>query len=194
MLSKYSYVIYSWFTTILFAGLIIWIASIPDFEVSNDLSNEVVKVLFRMILYSFLFILFYRSLIATFKSSVQRLAHWRSKSEAAEDAEFVLIIETLLVIISVLAVSLFSVFEQFIQLQVPGRSGIVEADLVTTKLADIIAIMMRNVSIDVLLSVMAVLLSALVVYSIPVIGELEMAIKHYYLRSQNRAKHKQAHS
>lgn len=157
----------------------------PGFEASTDLSNEVIKALFRMILYSFLFILFYRSLIATFKSSVTRLAHWRSKGEAAEDAEFVLIIETLLVIVSVLATTLFSVFEQFVQVQVPGRSGI-DTELVSGKLTEVVSIVLRNVSIDVLLSVMAVLLSALIVYSIPVIGELEMAIKHYYEHSKRR--------
>lgn len=186
MFSKYAYTLYSWITTAIFAGIIIWIASIPEFEVSTDLSNEVVKVLFRMILYSFLFVLFYRSLIATFKASVTRLAHWRSKGEAAEDAEFVLIIETLLVVVSVISTTLFAVFEQFIQIQVPGRSGITDADLVAGKLAEIISTILRNVSIDVLLSVMAVLLSALVVYSIPVIGELEMAIKHYYDHSNKR--------
>jgi hypothetical protein len=171
MPSKYAYAIYSWITTFLFGGLVYWIATIPNFEATGDLTNEVVKVLFRMVLYSFLFILFYRSLIATFKAAVQRLSHWRSKGEAAEDAEFVLIIETLLVIVSILSVSMFSIFEEYIQSFVAGRFPQER---------------------DVLVSIMAVLLTALVVYSVPVIGELEMAVKHYYVRRSKEVAHKKA--
>ena len=171
MFNKYNYVIYSWVTTFLFAGLMYWIATIPNFDVSDDLGNEVVKVFFRMVLYGFLFILTYRSLIATFRSTVQRLAHWRSKSEASEDAEFVLIIETLLVIISVLGTTLFAAFEEYVQATIDGRAGEIK---------------------DVLVSVMAILLTALIVYSIPVVGELEMAIKHYYVRRQKQISKRRA--
>jgi hypothetical protein len=164
-MGKLSFAIYSWATTILFAVLIYWIATIPNFEVSNDLTNEVVKVLFRMILYAFLFVLIYRSFIATFRGSVQRLSHWRSKGEASEDAEFVLIIETLLVIIGVMGSILFAIFEEYVQSTIPGRAGEIK---------------------DILISVMAALLAALVVYSIPVVGELEMAIKHYYIRAKKK--------
>jgi VanZ family protein len=52
---------------------------------------------------------------------------------------------------------LFSVFEEYTQSFVEGR----EADIK-----------------DVLISIMAVLLTSIVVYSMPVIGELEMAVKH----------------
>lgn len=185
MLGKYAYAIYSWFTTILFAGLILWIAGIANFEASGDVSNEVVKVFFRMIMYAFLFVLFYRSLIATCKNFVQRLSHWRSRGEAAEDAEFVLIIETLLVIVSILSVFLFSIIEQVIQFQVPSRVGLFAATLTQYSTQDVVRIILQNVSIDILVSLMAVLLSALVVYSVPVIGELEMAIKNYYSREKN---------
>lgn len=173
MNNKLTYVAYAWFSTLLFGVLIVWIATIPNFEVNNDLTNEMIKVLFRMVLYSFMFLLFYRSLIATFKSTIQRLAHWRSKGEASEDAEFVLIIETLLVIISVLSVILFSVFEQFIQLQTPGRTS----DL-------------RDMMTDTLISVMSVLLTSLIVYSVPVLGELEVAMKQYYLKRKKQTQKK----
>jgi hypothetical protein len=157
MSKKLAYVLWAWGSTILFAGLIYWLATIPNFDVKSDPSGEVIKVLFRMLLYAVLFILVYRSIIATLKTTVSRLSAWRSRDEAIEDAEFVLIIETLVVIISILATILFSVFEEGIQNFVEGRHAEIK---------------------DVLVSVMAVLLTSIVVYSAPVIGELEVAIKH----------------
>ncbi len=157
MSKKLAYVLWAWGSTILFAGLIYWLATIPNFDVRSDPSGEVIKVLFRMLLYAVLFILVYRSIIATLKTTVSRLSAWRSRDEAIEDAEFVLVIETLVVIISILATILFSVFEEGIQNFVEGRHSEIK---------------------DVLVSVMAVLLTSIVVYSAPVIGELEVAIKH----------------
>lgn len=164
-MNKFWYIVYSWLTTAIFAGLIYWLATIPNFDVSTDVGNEVAKVFFRMVMYGFLFLLAYRSLIATFRGTVQRLAEWRSKREAIEDAEFVLIIETLLVIIGILGSTLFAVFEEYTQASVAGRAGEVK---------------------DVLVSVMAVLLTALIVYSMPVVGELEMAVAHYYQRRKKQ--------
>lgn len=148
-------------------GVIYWLATIPNFDVSQDINNEIVKVLFRLILYSFLFLLVYRSLIATFRTTVQRLSHWRSKAEASEDAEFVLIIETLLVIITILLGTVFAGFEEYVQGYITGRAGEIK---------------------DVLVSIMALLLAGLVVYSMPVLGELEMAVKHYYERRTREVK------
>lgn len=157
MNSKAVYIIWAWLTTIAFGGLIYWLAVIPNFNVTTDATNEMLKVLFRMMLYALLFILLYRSIIATLKTTVSRLAAWRSKGEMAEDQEFVLIIETLVVIVTILATILFSIFEEGVQAFVPGRTQDIR---------------------DILVSVMAVLLTSLVVYSMPVIGELEMAISH----------------
>ncbi len=156
-MKKAAYVVWAWATTFAFGVLIVWLASIPNFDVTADATNEVVKVIFRMLLYSILFILFYRAIIATLKNTVSRLSAWRSKNEAIEDAEFVLIIETMAVIISILATILFAVFEEYMQGYVSGRSAEVK---------------------DVLISTMAVLLTALIVYSMPVLGELEMALKY----------------
>lgn len=169
MYKKFGFIAYSWLTTLLFAGVIYWLATIANFDVTTDITNEVVKVLFRMIMYAFLVVLIYRSLIATFRMTVTRLSSWRSKGEAAEDAEFVLIIETLLVIISVLSSILYAVFEQYVQMQIAGR---------TESLNDMLK--------DVLVSIMASLLAALVVYTIPSTGELEMAVKHYYQRRKKQ--------
>lgn len=158
-MKKVAFLLYTWGSTILFAALIYWIATIPNFEEGTKVTDELVKVIFRMTLYAFFFVLFYRSIILTLKNTVQRLAKYRSKNEKFEDAEFVLVIETLVVIVTVLATTLFAVFEEYIQKFIPGRTVEIK---------------------DILVSVMAILLSAIVVYSMPVIGELEIAIRHKF--------------
>jgi hypothetical protein len=161
MNKKLAHVLWAWGSTFAFAGLIYWIATIPNFDVSSDITNEVVKVVFRMLLYAILFTLLFRSIIATLRNTVSRLSAWQSRREQHEDAEFVLIIETMAVVTSVLSCILFSVFEENVQQYVLGRNTLSgEAER------------------DVLVSTMAVLLSAIVVYSIPAIGELEVAIAH----------------
>jgi len=166
---KLTFTLYAWGSTLLFGVFIYWIATIPNLQAGDKVTDELIKVVYRMTLYAIFFILFYRSIIITLKNTVQRLSSWRSKREKAEDAEFVLIIETLVVIITILATTLFAIFEEYTQSIIPGR----QADLK-----------------DVLVSIMAILLSAIVVYSIPVIGELEMAIKHKIERERKEAKKK----
>lgn len=156
---NYSYILWCWFTTIAFVGIILATSLVSDLQ-SSTAGEEVVKVAFRMLLYSVTFILLYRSIIATLRESVSRLAKWRNRSEAAEDAEFVLIIETLVVIITIVVMTLLAVSEVFVSGFQPGRTNEVQEQ-------------MR----DILVSVMSILLTALVVYTIPAIGELEFAIK-----------------
>lgn len=159
MSKKLAYYIWIWGSTIAFLGLILWLSFLPNLDVSAGSSNEALKVLFRMFLYAMLFILIYRSVIGTLKNNVKRLAIWHSRREAKEDAEFLLIIETLVVIVTIFVTVLISIFDEAIQTYagVEGRVGDIK---------------------DILISTMAVLLTALIVYTMPVIGELEMAIRH----------------
>jgi len=157
-MKRAAFILYAWGSTFLFAFLIYWLATLPYLNAGDKVTDELVKVIFRMVLYAILFILFYRSIIITLKSTIERLSKWRSKEEEIEDSEFVLIIETLVVIVTILSTTLFSIFEEYTQaLAGDGRNAQVK---------------------DVLVSIMAILLSAIVVYSMPVIGELEFAIKH----------------
>jgi hypothetical protein len=149
-----AFILWSWGTTVVFAGIIYWMATLP-FVSSTSAGDEVIKTAFRMLMYAVFFLLLYRSFIATLRNTVSRLSAWRSKGEAVEDAEFVLIIETLIVIVCVLSTTLFSIFEEMVQVNQAGRT----ADLK-----------------DILVSIMAVLLTALVVYTMPAVGELEVAI------------------
>ena len=158
-----AFLIYAWGTTFLFAGIIYWLATIPNLDASEDVWDDIIKISFRMTLYSMLFILVYRSIIITLKNSVTRLSSWRSKREKIEDAEFVLLIETLVVVISVLSTILYSTFEEYTQNFVEGRSADVK---------------------DVLVSIMATLVTAIFVYTLPIIGELEVAIKHKFKKNQ----------
>jgi len=161
-MKKAAFVLYAWGSTILFAGFIYALATLSYLNAGDRVTDELLKVVFRMTMYSILFILFYRSIIITLKTTVERLSKWRSRKEEMEDTEFVLIIETLVVIITLLSVVLFSIFEEYTQFITGG-----------TRLAEVK---------DVLVSIMAALLTSIVVYSMPVIGELEVAIKHKFER------------
>lgn len=192
---------YAWGSTILFGFLIYWLATIPNFQTTNNLSDDLVKVVFRMILYAILFILLYRSIIITLKSTVERLASFRSKGEKSEDAEFVLIIETLVVVLC-MAISIgFAFFEEHTQLFTQGRNGsesfLVESNGEFFK-SEKISSLPNNTYInlnavnesnkDILISILAVLLTGMIAYSMPVIGELELAIKHKIQQDTKRKK------
>lgn len=156
MSKSLAYILWSWGTTIIFGGIIYWLATIP-YVTSASAGDEVIKTAFRMLLYAVFFLLLYRSIIATLRNTVTRLSAWRSRNEAIEDAEFALIIETLIVIVCLLANTVFAIFTEYAQQFATQRQPDVK---------------------DVLVSVMASLLTALVVYTMPAVGELEVAIKH----------------
>lgn len=195
------FVVYAWGSTALFAALIYWLATIPNLQAGNNMSDDLVKVIFRMVLYAILFILLYRSIIITLKSTVVRLAGFRSRNEQFEDAEFVLIIETLVVILCMVISVLFAFFEEHTQLFTAGRNGaesfLIESNgeyfksetvspLSNSTYINLNAINESNK--DILISILAVLLTGMVAYSMPVIGELELAIKHKIQRELREKK------
>ncbi len=153
------FLIYAWGSTLLFIALIFWLATVPYLADDNSQFELIIKTIYRMTLYGLLFLLIYRSLIATLRSTVSRLSKWHSKKEKQEDVVFVLIIETLLVVVSVLSSLLIAVMDEFIQTSISGRYAEIE---------------------DVLVSFLSILLAAILVYSTPTIGELEVAIKHIF--------------
>lgn len=185
------FLVYAWGSTALFGFLIYWLATIPNFQTGNSMSDDLIKVIFRMVLYAILFILLYRSIIITLKSTVERLASFKSRGEKTEDAEFVLIIETLVVILCMILCTTFAFFEEHTQLFTSGRNGsesfLVESNgeyfksetvspLTNSTYVNLNAINESNK--DILISILSVLLTGMVAYSMPVIGELELAIKH----------------
>jgi len=154
-------IIWSWGSTLAMSFLIYFLTLDSNISFNTAYSMDgLLKILYIMVLYSILFILFYRSIIFTLKSTVDRLSRWRSKGEKLEDAEFVLIIETLSIIVSILATILFSVFVQYIEFLT--RGPMFQPDIQ-----------------DILISVIAILLTSIVVYSMPIIGEFEVAIKNH---------------
>lgn len=180
-MKKLAFVIYAWGSTLLFAFIIYWLATVPNLRAGDLVTDEVIKVIFRMTLYAILFVLTYRSIIITLKTTVERLSKWRSRKEEAEDSEFVLIVETLVVILVIFATISFAFFEQHVQFYTNGRNGgsevvYIKKDGLDTAYIPQTAIAEANKGV--LISVMSVLLTAIVVYSVPVIGELEVAIKH----------------
>lgn len=160
--------LYVWLSVVVFIVGIFWLATIPSISQSissSSSTNEIVKTVYRFTLYFLLNLIIYRAFIITLKNTVSRLAFWHSKKEKAEDFEFVLIIEILLVISSSLIAIIVAFIDELIQSQTFGRSTEVK---------------------DILLSVMGVLTSSVIVYSIPVLGELEVALKHKLSRLFNR--------
>jgi len=188
---RFIFLVYAWGSTALFSGLIYWLATIPNLQVGNNMSDDLIKVVFRMVLYAILFILLYRSTIITLKSTIVRLANFRSKNEKVEDAEFVLVIETLVVILCMVICVLFSFFEEHTQLFTSGRNGaesfLIESNGEYFKSESISPInnatyitlnAINESNKDILISILSVLLTGMVAYSMPVIGELELALKH----------------
>ncbi len=182
-MKKLAFILYTWGSTALFAFLVYWLATVPNLQAGGDaVTDEVVKIIFRMTMYAILFILIYRSIILTLKTNVDRLAKWRSKREEMEDNEFVLVIETLVVVVAIFVCTSFAFIEQNVQFYTEGRNGntanyyVVEQN--GRNVAYIPAESINEANKGVLVSIMATLITAIVVYSIPVIGELEMGIKH----------------
>lgn len=156
-MKQYFYLAYAWGSVFLYGAFILWIATIPELNaVADSTLNETIKIIYRITLYALFFVLTYRALIITLKNAVSRLSVWHSKDEKAEDAEFVLIIESLIVVVTVLLCVIFATFEEYIQYFVDGRNA---------QLA------------DVLVSGISVLLTGIVVYSTPIISEFEFVLK-----------------
>lgn len=152
-LNRIIYIIYIWFTVVLWAGVIWWISSIPRLSLVETDWETIGRVISHMLAFGFLFLLTYRALLTTFKFRIERLAFWRSKKEESEDSQFVFIVETLLLIIAILMCVLYGVVDEYHQGFVEGREGTLR---------------------DLLLDVIGVLVFALVTYSVPVITEIEV--------------------
>ncbi|MDQ6985171.1 MAG: hypothetical protein Q9M91_01330 [Candidatus Dojkabacteria bacterium] len=161
-MKKLAFTLYSWGSTLLFIFLVLYFATVEDFQLQYEEKDLLFKIAFRITLYSLVFILIYRSLITTLKHTVERLSSWRSKREHIEDLEFVLIIETLILLVSILASTLIAILDKWMQ-------------YLTTDSRKIDG----NIE-DLFVSILAIILAAIIVYSMPVIGELEYAIKHRF--------------
>lgn len=158
-MKKAAFLIYAWSSTFIFGGLILWMATVPEFSIEYEEADVAIKVALRITLYFILFLLIYRSLLASLRNIVYRLSKWRSKRERVEDAEFVLIIETLLIIISVLVAIIVSIADKWIQTNEISSNSSYHFE-------------------DLFVSLIGILLSATITYILPVIGELEYGVKH----------------
>lgn len=167
-MKKVAFVLYGWTSTVFYVIALLWLATVPNLlDGTDDVLSEVLKVTYRFVLYSLLLILIYRSLIFTFKNLISRLSSWKSKREEIEDAEFVLVVETLLMIIAILASILIAAFQEYLQFALQVESSNSEVR-------------------DVLISIMSIILTSIVVYSTPSLGELEVLLKEKTLDLANR--------
>ncbi len=152
-LNRTIYLFYLWGSAILWMGFIWWLSSIPRLSLAGNETEPLLRAGGQLLAFGFLFLLIYRALLTTFKFKVERLAFWRSKKEQSEDTEFVFIVETLLLFISVLLSILYAMVDEYHQ-------SLVEHTLASAR--------------DVLLDTIGILLIALITYSLPVIVETEV--------------------
>ncbi|GAB4284828.1 MAG: hypothetical protein Kow0081_2210 [Candidatus Dojkabacteria bacterium] len=159
---KLSFFIYAWSTTFVFTAFLLWLGTIPNI-ISESSDAELIKIIYRLTLYGLLFLLIYRSFITTLRFTIERLAEWRSKREKQEDQEFVLIVETLVTLLSITCAIIIAFIDEMLQspygLNIEGREFQVQ---------------------DILVSTMGILLASMIVYSVPVIGELEITLKNKF--------------
>lgn len=200
-MKKLFFVLYTWGSTALFAMLILWLASIPNFRAGNNLNDDFVKLVFRIVIYAIFFILIYRSIIITLKSTVEKLAQYRSLSEKKEDSQFVLIIETIVIFLTMSICLSFAFLEEYTQLFTTGRNGaeyfIIENNgefLSSDRISEVGGATYTNINSineagkDVLVSLISILLTSMVVYSLPEIGELEVSLKNRIKKYINKRK------
>lgn len=155
MAKKISFFIYLYSTIVAWIAVIFWFSSLENLQYNYteySLSLERATYFFAFIILN---ILIFRTLIATFRSIIDKLSFARSKRERKEDKEFTVITETLLLLISILASIIIVLINQYILIEIQGREGD-------------IPLLIINLS--------AVLLGALITYNWPILKELESKI------------------
>lgn len=152
---KALFILYNWFTTLIWIVVLFWFSSQEDLQIGSDEDSLFVERITYFLGFSFLFLLIYRSLINTFRLTVEKLAFTRSKEEAKEDREFVLIVETLLLSNAILLSVFIAVANNLYLETISGR----EVDIYLF-----------------LINSLGILVFALITYSWPVLSIIEARI------------------
>lgn len=137
--------VYYWITTIAWAGLIYFLSAQPEIRVVATDLDKILRKFAHAFFFAVLMILVYRSLLWTVRTKMREF-------ELRKDFDASILIETLLLIISVLISILYAASDEYHQSLVPTRNGSV---------------------CDVLIDTAGVLVSALLLFKFGIISEIE---------------------
>ncbi|KXK09576.1 MAG: VanZ family protein [Candidatus Dojkabacteria bacterium] len=143
---------YCWITSFAWFGLILILSTIPDLDTKGNQIDWLVRGVGYALMYAIMFLLILRSLLASARSKVKRLAYYKSRRERSEDVEFALLTEFLLFVIAVLITIILSVIDEYLQSQVVGRVAAVS---------------------DILINILGIVIASTLVYKIPLLTEAE---------------------
>ncbi|MBD3280751.1 hypothetical protein GF389_04480 [Candidatus Dojkabacteria bacterium] len=150
-MKKLVFTLYTWVTFSAFTLFLLYFSTLENIEVQYDLSKTLEYTTY-FFAFGFLSILLFRALVYSLRFSVDRLSKAQNRQEKTEDAEFRLIIETLLVVITIsINTSLVLVNHMLLENTI-GRSS------------DIYAI---------LINVLGIVVFSFISFVWPVIGEIE---------------------
>lgn len=152
---KNAFIIYAWITTIAWYLVILLFSTVEGVDLIQDYSNLFITTIAYQLAYGFLFLLIFRAMLITLKLKVERLLFWKTKREKAEDEEFAVIVEVLVVIIALVSTTLLAALDEFNQLNVVGRVGHIN---------------------DVFVALSGALMFAVIVFVIPHATEIEARI------------------
>lgn len=125
-----SNIITSWAVFFSLVIFVIYFSSIENLGTRYNYSLEFERVTF-FVIFGIMTVFCFRNLILTFKFTVDKLSQSKSKREDKEDDEFRLIIETLLLIISILINTIVVLIAHQILKATPGRAGDVYGILIS---------------------------------------------------------------
>ncbi|MBN1331608.1 hypothetical protein JW978_01845 [Candidatus Dojkabacteria bacterium] len=148
---KLLFTAYIWLSYLAFGIFIIYFSRIPDLATKHNYSAALESVTY-FFAFGFSSLLFFRAVVYTLKFSVDRLSKARNQKERAEDAEFRLIVETLLVFLTITTSTSLVLVNHIILRETAGRES------------DIYAI---------LINILGVSIFSLVCYVWPMIGRAE---------------------
>jgi hypothetical protein len=151
------FILYNWLTVAVWATIILLISMIPDLDIQGTAVNWTFTSIGYALMYALLFLLLLRAILATLRLKVGRLMYFRSKGEKAEDHEFALITEFLVVMVTFLSCILFSCFEEYVRNMTPGRVGDIS---------------------DILFNAIGITVVALFAFGFPIITEFETRVFH----------------
>jgi len=137
--------VYYWITTIGWAMIIFYLSSQPDLHIVENQWDLILRKAAHVFFFAILTILTYRSLLWTVRTKVKQF-------DLRKDYDATIIIKTLLLIITVLAVLLYAAFDEYHQSLVPTRVGSIN---------------------DVLIDGFGILITAGLLFNVGVLAEVE---------------------
>lgn len=152
---KTLFIAYLYMTVFIGIVVIFWFSTLNNLIIyKQDLSLTVERITY-FIAFGFLQILIFRALIGTFRLTVDKLSFSRNKQERAEDREFRLIVETLIMTNAVLISTIVAIANDYVLRNTPGREG---------------------GAYTILVSILGVLVAALISYSWPLLNSIEATL------------------